>query len=97
MPLREMDIWLPRAIDSALHGHRGTLDRVDIDIIAKERKEDEKRNTEMHALNVQINEVRKQTKYIFWTMISTIIVSTISIVINVMVNINQIKQLITNK
>ena len=62
--LRRIDKWLPRAIDNALHGHKGTLDRVDIDERIKERKEDDKRRTEIDSLRSQVEEAQNQTKEI---------------------------------
>ena len=75
-----MDLWLPQAIhdaiDYALHGHKGKLDRVDIDNMIKERKEDEKMHAEINSLHVQISEsqkqtkeIAKQTKYILYTVL----------------------------
>lgn len=75
--LRRIDMWLPQAIDNALHGHKGTLDRVDIDERVKEKKEDDKRRTEIESLRNQVEEaqnqtreIQKQTKYLFWSFIA---------------------------
>lgn len=81
--LGRMDSWLPQAIhnaiDNALHGHSGTLDRVDIDRMIKERKEDDKMQAEISALHTQIQESQKQTKeiakqtrYVLYTVLITL-------------------------
>lgn len=89
-----MDVWLPRAIDSALHGHSGTLDRVDIDRMLKERKEDEKRQTEMNSLHSQVEasqkqtkEIAKQTRYLFYALIITFIGFVFDIVLKINSNL----------
>jgi len=86
--LREINVWLPQAIDNALHGHRGTLDRVDIDEMARERKKDDKRNAEINSLRIQVQEsqkqtkeIQKQTKYLFWAFVVTIIGTFLDIIL----------------
>lgn len=74
--IRRMDIWLPKAIDNAINGHHGTLDRADLNRMAKDRKENEKIETEMDSLRIQVEEsqrqtgeIKKQTKYLKWAFI----------------------------
>lgn len=88
--LRRIDIWLPRAIDNALHGHKGTLDRVDIDERIKERKEDDKKRAEIDSLRRQVEEaqnqtreIQKQTKYLFWSFIVVAIGLMIDIILRI--------------
>lgn len=88
--LGDINVWLPRAIDDALHGHRGTLDRVDIDRMTEERKEDDKRNTEINSLQMQVQEtqnqtkeIQKQTKYLFWAFVITIIGTFLDIILRI--------------
>ncbi|MCH7759022.1 hypothetical protein IID20_01560 [Patescibacteria group bacterium] len=82
--LRDMSMWLPDAIDSAVNKtrHKGTLDRVDIDDMTKERAEEQKRAEEINILKSQTKELQKQTKYIFWGVLGTIILSAIGIIVN---------------
>lgn len=82
--IRSMDMWLPRAIDDALHGHKGKLDRVDIDEMTKERKQDDHRRAELNTLEEQVNEIAKQTRYIFWAFIATLIGVSIDIVLRLL-------------
>lgn len=56
-----IDTWLPEAIDNAMNGHRGTLDRTDLDAMAKERKENERIQAEIESLQSQVEESQKQT------------------------------------
>ena len=90
--LGKMDSWLPQAIhnaiDHALHGHSGTLDRVDIDRMTKERKEDEKMQEEINSLHAQISESQKQTKeiakqtrYVLYTVVIAIFGLIFSIIL----------------
>jgi len=55
--------------DNALHGHKGKLDHVDMEEMTKKRKEDDKRAIEINALRIQVEETKKQTKYVFWGVI----------------------------
>lgn len=71
-----IDIWLPKAIENAMLGHRGTLGSVDIDRMRKEKREEEKHDTEMDNLRTQIEEsqrqtreIKKQTKYLMYAFI----------------------------
>ena len=71
-----IDIWLPKAIENAMPGHRGTLDSVDLDRMRKEKREEEKHDTEMDNLRTQIEEsqrqtreIKKQTKYLMYAFI----------------------------
>lgn len=86
--LGDMHSWLPQAIhnaiDHALHGHDGTLDHVDIDKMTRERKEDEKIQTEISSLHAQIQESQKQTKYLLYALIITIF----SLLFNAILQIN---------
>jgi hypothetical protein len=74
--ISRMDLWLPKAIDEAMNGHRGTLDRVDIDRARKEKREEEKIQTEIDSLHSQVEEsqqqtqeTRKQTRYLMYAFI----------------------------
>lgn len=71
-----IDIWLPKAIENAMSGHRGTLDSTDLDRMRKEKREEEKHDTEMDNLKTQIEEsqkqtqeIKKQTKYLMYAFI----------------------------
>lgn len=74
--ISRMDLWLPKAIDEAVNGHRGTLDRADIDRMAKEKREEEKIQTEINSLRDQVEEsqeqtrqIKKQTSYLMWAFL----------------------------
>ncbi|OGI36015.1 MAG: hypothetical protein A2259_01675 [Candidatus Moranbacteria bacterium RIFOXYA2_FULL_43_15] len=71
-----IDIWLPKAIENAMSGHRGTLDPVNIDRMRREKREEEKHDTEIDNLRTQIEEsqkqtqeIRRQTKYLMYAFI----------------------------
>ena len=74
--ISRMDLWLPKTIDEAINGHRGTLDRADIDRMTKEKREEEKIQTEINSLHDQLEEskkqtrqIKKQTGYLMWAFI----------------------------
>jgi Asp-tRNA(Asn)/Glu-tRNA(Gln) amidotransferase C subunit len=95
--ISRMDMWLPKAIDNAIHGHSGTMDHVDMDRMRKDKKEEEKNDAEMDSLNSQIKasqkqtrEIAKQTRYIMWGLVITAVGSLLSLVF-------QISQFFLNK
>jgi len=86
-----MDMWLPKAIDNAMHGHSGTLDYADMDRIRKDKKEEERHEAEMNSLHSQIEEsqwqtqeMRKQTRYLVIGLIITSVSSLIGLVIQIL-------------
>lgn len=91
--IRSINIWLPQAIDSAINQthHVGTLDKIDIDRMAAERAKEEKDKIELAELMKQGREIQKQTKYLFWGMIFTLIAT----LVNIILQIESIKNLCT--
>lgn len=88
--LGRIDMWLPKAIDNAIHGHSGTLDRVDIDKIIKDKREEERHDVEMNSLHSQVedsqqqtHEIAKQTRYVMWGLVVTAISSVLGIILQV--------------
>jgi len=80
--ISRIDLWLPQVIDNAINGHHGTLDAVGLDRMRKEKREEEKIKAEIESLSGQVEEAQKQTKelqkqtrYLFWTLVITIIVN----------------------
>jgi len=74
--ISRIDLWLPKAIDEAINGHHGTMDGVDMDRMRKDRKEEEKNQSEIDSLRDQVEEsqeqtrqIRKQTGYLMWAFV----------------------------
>lgn len=86
-----MDLWLPRAIDDAINGHCGTLDRVDMDRNRKERKEEEKIETEIDSLRTQVAASQEQTRQIkkqTWYLFGAFIIASLGFLFNAILQIS---------
>ena len=88
--ISRMDIWLPKAIDEAMHGHHGTLDYVDIDRVRREKMEEEKIQTEIDSLHDQVQEsqeqtrqIRKQARYLMWAFIVAFLGFILDVIIRI--------------
>ena len=88
--ISRMDMWLPKAIDNAVHGHSGTLDYVDIDRIRRDKKEEEKHEAEINSLHSQIEEshrqtqeMKRQTRYLVIGLIITSVSSLAGLIIQI--------------
>lgn len=88
--LGRIDIWLPEAIDNAIHGHSGTLDRVDVDKIIKDKREEERYDAEMNSLHSQVEdsqqqtyEMARQTRYVMWGLVVTAVSSVLGLVLQI--------------
>lgn len=88
--ISRMDVWLPRAIEEAMHGHHGTLDRVDMDRMRKEKMEEEKIQTEVDSLHDQVKEsqeqtrqIKKQVKYLMWAFIVALLGFVLDVIIRI--------------
>ena len=89
-----IDIWLPKAIENAMSGHRGTLDSVDLDRMRKEKREEEKHDTEMDSLRTQVEEsqrqtqeIKKQTKYLMYAFILACVGFLLNIILQLSPNL----------
>lgn len=67
-------------IDHAVNGHRGLLDGPDMDRMRKERMEYDAQQEQINTLFTQTNEIKKQTEYILYALVATVIASAVSIV-----------------
>lgn len=89
--IKRMDLWLPKAIDDAINGHRGTLDGVDLDRSRKERKEEEKIETEIDSLRTQVAESQEQTRQIkkqTWYLFGAFIIASLGFLFNAILQIS---------
>lgn len=91
--ISRMDLWLPKAIDEAINGHRGILDGVDMDRVKKEKREEEKIQIEIDILHDQVEEsqeqarqIKKQTGYLMWAFI----IAFLGFLFNIVLQIIQI-------
>ena len=90
--ISRIDSWLPRAIENAsIFGHRGTLDPIDLDKMRKERKEEEKIETEIDSLRTQVEESQKQTREIrkqTWYLLGAFIITFLGFLFNSLLQIS---------
>ncbi|MDO8566108.1 MAG: hypothetical protein Q7S04_02925 [Candidatus Moranbacteria bacterium] len=89
-----IDMWLPEAIDYAINGHRGTLDRADIDRATREKKEDNKIQIEIDSLRSQVEEsqkqtqeIKKQTRYLLYAFIIAIFSFSLNAILQISPNL----------